>query len=63
MRKCLLALILQLNKKANFMEKLVKFRLSQSRQGRTSVGTTSLNSGKTMEMIMNFMKRHTPFLL
>ena len=47
MRKCLLALILQL-------------RLSQSGHGRTSVGTISLSSGITIEMINEFYeKAHT----
>jgi len=60
MWKCLLALILQLNKRANFMETLVKFRLSESGHGRTSVGTTSLSSGITIEMINKFYeKAHT----
>lgn len=41
-------------------EKLVKFRLSQSGHGRTSVGTTSLSSGITIEMINEFYeKAHT----
>ena len=40
--------------------KLVKFRLSQSGHGRTSVGTTSLSSGTTIEMINEFYeKAHT----
>ena len=37
--------------KGKLYEKLVKFRLSQSGHGRTSVGTTSLSSGITIEMI------------
>ena len=46
--------------KGKLYEKLVKFRLSQSGHGRTSVGTTSLSSGITIEMINEFYeKAHT----
>lgn len=46
--------------KSKLYEKLVKFRLSQSGHGRTSVGTTSLSSGITIEMINEFYeKAHT----
>ena len=46
--------------KSKLYEKLVKFRLSQSDRGRTSVGTTGLSSGITIEMIDEFYEEaHT----
>jgi len=42
-------------------EKLVKFRLSQSGHVRTSVGTTSLSSGITIEMINKFYENARTF--
>ena len=46
--------------KGKLYVKLVKFRLSQSGHGRTSVGTTSLSSGTTIEIINEFYeKAHT----
>ena len=46
--------------KGKLYVKLVKFRLSQSGHGRTSVGTTSLSSGTTIETINEFYeKAHT----
>ena len=46
--------------KGKLYEKLVKFRLSQSGHGRTLVGTISLSSGITIEMINEFYeKAHT----
>lgn len=51
---------LKAEQKSKLLEILVKFRLSQSGHGRTAVGTTSLSSGITIEMINEFYeKAHT----
>ena len=51
---------LKAEQKSKLHEILVKFRPSQSGHGRTAVGTTSLSSGITIEMINEFYeKAHT----
>ena len=47
--------------KGQLNEKLVMFRLSQSGHGRRSVGTTSLSSGITIEMINEFYEKAHSF--
>jgi len=52
---------LKAEQKSKLHEILVKFRLSQSGRGRTAVGTASLSSGITIEMINEFYEKALTF--